>query len=115
MLPKTDMQTSGSCSRAGRRFFESSSRSIFLFEHDLFGKPVPTFPDHALEQAQLLPAAFRPREMIGGQLRTPLVEPELFAGDLEAAPDHPGHRSGAFHPRSPLRIVVAAAAHIADQ
>jgi hypothetical protein len=20
----------------------------FLFEHDLFGKPVPTFPDHAL-------------------------------------------------------------------
>src|SRR5450755_4835339 len=22
--------------------------SIFLFEHDLFGKPVPTFPDHAL-------------------------------------------------------------------
>ena len=29
-------------------FFESSSRSIFLFEHDLFGKPVPTFPDHAL-------------------------------------------------------------------
>jgi hypothetical protein len=21
-----------------------------LFEHDLFGKPVPTFPDHALER-----------------------------------------------------------------
>src|SRR2546430_16562969 len=34
--------------RAGRLFFESSSRSIFLFEHDLFDKPVPTFPDHAL-------------------------------------------------------------------
>ena len=31
--------------------FESSSRSIFLFEHDLFGKPVPTFPDHALAAA----------------------------------------------------------------
>jgi len=29
-------------------FVESPSRSIFLFEHDLFGKPVPTFPDHAL-------------------------------------------------------------------
>jgi hypothetical protein len=28
-------------------FFESSFRSIFLFEHDLFGKPVPTFQDHA--------------------------------------------------------------------
>jgi hypothetical protein len=24
-------------------------RPIFLFEHDLFGKPVPTFPDHALD------------------------------------------------------------------
>jgi len=22
-----------------------------LFEHDLFGKPVPTFPDHALAHA----------------------------------------------------------------
>src|SRR5712672_463994 len=42
--------------RAGRLFFESSSHSTFLFEHDLRanasrlsrGKPVPTFPDHAL-------------------------------------------------------------------
>ena len=30
-------------------FFES--RSIFLFEHDLFGKPLHTFPNHALELA----------------------------------------------------------------
>src|SRR5258705_12363496 len=29
-------------------FFESSSRSILFSEHDLFGKPAPTFPDHAL-------------------------------------------------------------------
>jgi hypothetical protein len=29
-------------------FLESSFRSMFLFEHDLFGEPVPTFPDHAL-------------------------------------------------------------------
>jgi hypothetical protein len=27
---------------------ESSWRSRSLVEHDLFGKPVPTFPDHAL-------------------------------------------------------------------
>jgi hypothetical protein len=26
----------------------------FLFEHDLFGKPVSTFPDHALAFAQFL-------------------------------------------------------------
>ena len=29
-------------------FLRIVSRSIFLVEHDLFGKPVPTFPDHAL-------------------------------------------------------------------
>jgi hypothetical protein len=23
-----------------------------LFEHDLFGKPVPTFPDHALTKSE---------------------------------------------------------------
>src|SRR5712671_7442112 len=69
----------------------------------------------ALKQAQLLSAALRPREMVGGQFRTPLVEPELLAGDLEPASDHPGHRSGALHPRSPLRVIIAPAAHVADQ
>src|SRR5436190_23132247 len=29
--------------------------SGFLFEHDLFGKPVPTFPDHALGAADQYP------------------------------------------------------------
>jgi hypothetical protein len=33
---------------------KSSSRSFFLFEHDLFGKPVPTLPDHALVASQRL-------------------------------------------------------------
>src|SRR5580704_1521123 len=70
---------------------------------------------HALEQTQLLAAALRPGEMIGGQFRAAFVEPELLAGDLEPPADHPGHRSSALHPRSPLRVVVAAAAHVADQ
>src|SRR5260370_33972355 len=69
----------------------------------------------ALKQAELLAAALGPREMIGGQFRTPLVETEFFASDLEPAADHPGHRPGALHPRSPLRVVVAAATHVADQ
>jgi hypothetical protein len=30
-------------------WLKSPSRFSFLFEHDLFGKPVSTFPDHALE------------------------------------------------------------------
>jgi hypothetical protein len=34
--------------RAGRAVVRSASRSSFLFEHDLFGKPDSTFPDHAL-------------------------------------------------------------------
>src|SRR5258705_7666253 len=68
-----------------------------------------------LEQTQLLPAALRLDEMFGRQFRAALVEAELFAGDFEAASDHPGHRAGALHPRSPLRVVVAPAAHVADQ
>src|SRR4029077_11361424 len=34
--------------RAGCLFFESSSRSDLLSEHDLFRKPVSTFRNHAL-------------------------------------------------------------------
>src|SRR5271154_2649086 len=67
------------------------------------------------EKTELLPAALRLHEMVRGQFRAALVQPELLAGDLEAAPDHPGHRPGALHPRAPLRVVVAAAAHVADQ
>ena len=40
------------------------------------------FMSPRLKQTQLLPAAFGPGEMIGGQFRSPLVEPELLAGDL---------------------------------
>src|SRR5262245_6778148 len=36
-------------SRARSFEVESTSRSGSLVEHDLFGKPVSTFPDHALE------------------------------------------------------------------
>src|SRR5262249_3634700 len=35
-------------------FFESSSLSSILFEHDLFGKPASTFPDHALGSGRQL-------------------------------------------------------------
>src|SRR5882724_12551497 len=57
------------------------SLASFLFEHDLFGKPVPTFPDHALVVAVALriveyPEAFlelrRDRDvefLAGGQAR----------------------------------------------
>src|SRR5437762_11633543 len=39
----------GSRAPRARSFsIESRSRSRFLIEHDLFGKPVSTFPDHAL-------------------------------------------------------------------
>src|SRR5438034_9870502 len=69
----------------------------------------------SLKQAELLPAVLRPGEMIGGQLRPPLVEAQFFAGDLEAATDHPGHRTCPLHPRSPLRIVVAPVPHVTDQ
>src|SRR5206468_5269292 len=75
----------------------------------------PSSPPLRLEQAQLLSAALRFGEMIGRQFRPPLVEAEFFAGDFETPSDHPGHGTCALHPRTPLRVVVAAAAHVADQ
>jgi len=35
------------------RLIESAFRSIFLFAHDLFGKPVSTFPDPAPDGSAL--------------------------------------------------------------
>jgi hypothetical protein len=37
----------------------SASRSSFLFEHDLFGKPVSTFPDHALGAGKRSATSFK--------------------------------------------------------
>jgi hypothetical protein len=38
--------TAGSARLERMTFFESPTRAIFLFEHDLCGKPVSTFADH---------------------------------------------------------------------
>src|SRR6185312_685530 len=70
---------------------------------------------HELEQAELFPAALRPDEVIGRQFRAPLVESQFLASDFEPTANHPGHRAGALHPRSPLRIVDAPPTHVADQ
>jgi len=43
-----DQSSRQACTRAGWVMVRSASRSSFLFEHDLFGKPDSTFPDHAL-------------------------------------------------------------------
>src|SRR5262249_24422939 len=43
--------------RAREDRVELLSRSSSLFEHDLFGKPVSTFPDHALSAGQGIPHA----------------------------------------------------------
>jgi hypothetical protein len=43
----------------------SASRSSFLFEHDLFGKPDSTFPDHALGSVALLKVPMRRRQSCG--------------------------------------------------
>src|SRR2546421_9494885 len=69
----------------------------------------------SLEEAKLLGCAPRRREMLGRELGVRLVEVELLACGLEAAADHPGDRAGAGHPHSPLRVVILAAAGLADQ
>src|SRR5436305_492608 len=68
-----------------------------------------------LEQRELLRALARRREVLGCELELAAVEAEPLASGLEAPSDHPGGRPGAGHPLAPLRVVVLAAAHVADQ
>jgi hypothetical protein len=59
----------------------SASRSSFLFEHDLFGKPVPTFPNHALAERRLLGKGPVPRQIfhLAGICRiATVIVPELL-------------------------------------
>src|SRR5580765_8460626 len=44
---------------------ESPSRSRFLIEHDLFGKPLHTFPDHALGPGQVVSLPKPVGELVG--------------------------------------------------
>src|SRR5215204_5002710 len=53
--------------------------------------------------------------MLAGQLAFRLVEAEALARGLEAAADHPGMRPRALHAPAPGRVVVFAAAHLADE
>src|SRR4051794_539337 len=68
-----------------------------------------------LEQCELLRALARRREVLGRELELAAVETEPLARRLETAADHPGDRPGAGHPLAPLRVVIFAAAHVADQ
>src|SRR6266850_4560972 len=80
---------------------ESDHDLILLFEHDLFGKPVHTFPDHAL-------VAFGPGRGIanrtGGALRRSATGPySTFRAGLRAG-------AGLFSGRARLRIKFLVAA-----
>ena len=59
----------------------SASRSSFLLEHDLFGKPDSTFPDHALGAVRHSAVSFKGSSpwsaiQIGGRLRVDRLSPE---------------------------------------
>src|SRR6266481_3446040 len=43
----------GMLTRSGMAFLRIVIPLYLLFEHDLFGKPVPTFPDHALARGHI--------------------------------------------------------------
>src|SRR6202166_3172543 len=73
------------------------------------------FSEYALEQIELFRARPRGAEMLGGDLVLGRVEAELFAGDLETAADHPGDRAGSGLALAEGRIVIFAAAHVADE
>src|SRR5882672_745542 len=53
--------------------------------------------------------------MLGGELDARRVEAMLRARGLEAPADHPGDRAGAGHALAEGRVVVLAAAHVADE
>jgi hypothetical protein len=59
-------------------------RSSFLFEHDLFGKPDSTFPDHALggDRVRNVPGLYAPDDgacSAGGDYRTKRYRAEKIA------------------------------------
>src|ERR1700704_3104046 len=61
---------------------EPPSRSRFLFEHDLFGKPLHTFPDHALIHFPVAARLDRGGQPDQGRLV------EVAAGQRHADPAH---------------------------
>src|SRR4051794_6638737 len=72
-------------------FLESSSRSIFLFEHDLFGKPLHTFPDHALLH---FGAGFRPDARTVPAGETEIVTIPLYDASVGVFVPYLGNLSG---------------------
>src|ERR1700730_392249 len=73
------------------------------------------FPENALEQAELLGGTARRNEMLGGEPGHTGIEPELRASGLEPPSDHPGDRPRSGHALAELRVVILAAAHVADE
>src|SRR6516162_9581594 len=75
----------------------SASRSSFLLEHDLFGKPDSTFPDHALGAVRHSALSFKGSSpwsaiQIGGRLRVDRHIAGADAGVRQASP--PSFRTG---------------------
>jgi hypothetical protein len=52
------------------------SSVIFFFEHDLFGKPVPTFPDRALDAAADVAVASKRKVPEAAKLPGPMLLPD---------------------------------------
>src|SRR5262249_1491646 len=102
-----------SCSRAGRVFFASSSRSSLLVEHDLFRKPVPSpdqvrarlFRNHALAPRQRRHPGLRGLDVGDGGLAGATVRLGV-EGDL-LAPGETAH-AGALESRGVDEHVLAA-------
>src|SRR5712691_5167531 len=67
------------------------------------------------KQAELLRGAPRRIEMARREPGAGLVEAELRAGELEAPADHPGDRAAAGHALAEARVVILAAAGLADE
>src|SRR5581483_7127693 len=69
----------------------------------------------ALKQSELFRRGPRRAKMGRRGLHAGQVEPEPLAGNFEASADHPGDRTRAGHALTPSRIVVLAAAGLANE
>src|SRR5215470_8700466 len=83
---------------------ESSSRFRLLFEHDLFGKPLHTFPDHALTRT--LGSGITPQATFPSFCAFPclgLPEPRCYQRPTPRPPrpKTSAHASVAYHQQAP--------------
>jgi uncharacterized OsmC-like protein len=79
-----------------------------LFEHDLFGKPVSTFPDHALKEAPMVDAEDPPfNTVVVRETGHGNFQQEIISGRHHLIADEPQDAGGLGSGPSPYDLLLA--------